>query len=142
MNRRESREKAVQVLFSIDMTQTDPKEVLGNLMEENDEVSREDADTQFLAALVEGAVRHQAEIDQIVSQNLRGWTVGRLANVDRAILRLAGYEMMYRDDIPVGATLNEAVELAKLFGTDDSPKFINGVLSSMAKDIEKGKQEE
>jgi transcription antitermination protein NusB len=142
MNRRESREKAVQVLFSIDMTQAEPKEVLGNLMNENDDASQENAETEFLTVLVEGTVQHQAEIDQLVGQNLRGWSIGRLANVDRAILRLAGYEMMYRDDIPVGVTLNEAVELAKLFGTDDSPKFINGVLSSMAKNIQKGIQGE
>ncbi|GEN32819.1 MULTISPECIES: transcription antitermination factor NusB [Aneurinibacillus] len=141
MNRHQSREKAIQVLFSIDMTQAEPKDVLANLLEEEDEQPAAEAqNTEFLNELVEGTVKHQADIDRTISRYLRGWTMGRLANVDRAILRLAGYEMMYRDDIPVKVTLNEAIELAKVYGTDDSPKFINGVLSSLVKDLEKNEQ--
>ncbi|MFT9848044.1 transcription antitermination factor NusB [Aneurinibacillus sp. REN35] len=141
MNRHQSREKAVQVLFSIDMTQAEPKEVLANMLEEEDEQVNEERNLEFLTELVEGTAAHQSEIDQAVSQYLRGWTMGRLANVDRAILRLAGYEMMYRKDIPIKVTLNEAVELAKMYGTDDSPKFINGVLSSLVKDLQKNDQQ-
>lgn len=141
MNRHQSREKAVQVLFSIDMTQAEPKEVLANMLEEEDEQVNEERNLEFLTELVEGTAAHQSEIDQAVSQYLRGWTMGRLANVDRAILRLAGYEMMYREDIPIKVTLNEAVELAKMYGTDDSPKFINGVLSSLVKDLQKNDQQ-
>ncbi|MBN6186013.1 transcription antitermination factor NusB [Aneurinibacillus sp. BA2021] len=142
MNRHQSRERAVQVLFSIDMTQAEPKEVLANLLEEEeDEQAAEAKSTEFLAELVEGTTAHQVEIDRAISQYLRGWTMGRLANVDRAILRLAGYEMMYRKDIPVKVTLNEAIELAKVYGTDDSPKFINGVLSSLVKDLQKDDQQ-
>jgi N utilization substance protein B len=141
MNRHQSREKAIQVLFSIDMTQADPQDVLTNLLEEDDEQSAQGAKSiEFLTELVEGTLAHQAEIDQAISQYLRGWTMGRLANVDRAILRLAGYEMMYRDDIPIKVSLNEAIELAKIYGTDDSPKFINGVLSSLVKQLEKNEQ--
>lgn len=144
MNRRQSREKAVQILFSMDMTDATAQEALVNLMEEDDEdVSEKAAENmEFLTELVEGTSVHQNEIDSKISQYLRGWTIGRIANVDRAILRLAGYEMMYRDDIPVRVTLNEAVELAKVFGTDDSPKFINGVLSSMSRDLEQAEHKE
>jgi N utilization substance protein B len=137
MNRRQSREKAVQVLFSIDMTQAEPKQVLEHVLEDVEEQQEvTEKNVEFLTELVEGTIAHQAEIDQKISQYLRGWTIGRLANVDRAILRLAGYEIMYRDDIPMKVTLNEAIELAKVFGTDDSPKFINGVLSSLVRDLE------
>ncbi|WCN38933.1 transcription antitermination factor NusB [Aneurinibacillus uraniidurans] len=144
MNRRQSREKAVQILFSMDMTDATAQEALVNLMEEDDEdVSEKAAENmEFLTELVEGTSAHQTEIDSKISQYLRGWTIGRIANVDRAILRLAGYEMMYREDIPVRVTLNEAVELAKVFGTDDSPKFINGVLSSMSRDLEQAEHKE
>ncbi len=141
MNRRTSREKAVQVLFSVDMTQAEPKQVLENLLEEDEgQAEQKERNIDFLTDLVEGTIAHQAEIDWKISQYLRGWTIGRLANVDRAILRLAGYEMMYRDDIPIKVTLNEAIELAKRYGTDDSPKFINGVLSSLVKDLERSEQ--
>jgi N utilization substance protein B len=137
MNRRQSREKAIQVLFSIDMTQAEPKQVLEHVLEDDEEQQEvTEKNVEFLTELVEGTIAHQADIDQKISQYLRGWTIGRLANVDRAILRLAGYEMMYRDDIPMKVTLNEAIELAKVFGTDDSPKFINGVLSSLVRDLE------
>lgn len=143
MNRHQSREKAVQVLFSIDMTQAAPEDVLTNLLEEeeNEQAESQVQNTEFLTELVKGTVMHQADIDRNISKYLRGWTMGRLANVDRAILRLAGYEMMHRNDIPVKVTLNEAIELAKIYGTDDSPKFINGVLSSLVKDLEKSEQE-
>lgn len=142
MNRHQSREKAVQVLFSIDMTQAAPEDVLVNLLEEeeNEQAENQERNTEFLTELVKGTVMHQADIDSNISKYLRGWTMGRLANVDRAILRLAGYEMMHRNDIPTKVTLNEAIELAKLYGTDDSPKFINGVLSSLVKDLEKSEQ--
>ncbi|BAU27428.1 NusB antitermination factor [Aneurinibacillus soli] len=144
MNRRKSREKAVQILFSMDMTEATAQEALVNLMEEDDEDVHEKAaeNMEFLTELVKGTFAHQTEIDSKISQYLRGWTIGRIANVDRAILRLAGYEMMYREDIPVRVTLNEAVELAKVFGTDDSPKFINGVLSSMSRDLEQAEHKE
>lgn len=144
MNRRKSREKAVQILFSMDMTEATAQEALENLMEEDDEEVREQAaeNMEFLTELVEGTSAHRAEIDSKISQYLRGWTIARIANVDRAILRLAGYEMMYRNDIPVRVTLNEAVELAKMFGTDESPKFINGVLSSLSRELEQAEHKE
>lgn len=138
MNRRESREKAVQLLFQIDMTQASVQDAMAHFIEEEEDRQEKTKDALFLRTLTEGAVAHQSEIDAVISKYLRGWTVARLANVDRAILRLAGYEMLYEKDIPIGVSLNEAVELAKLFGSDESPKFINGVLSSMAKEIEKG----
>ncbi|WP_027417569.1 transcription antitermination factor NusB [Aneurinibacillus terranovensis] len=139
MNRRESREKAVQLLFQIDMTQNSVEDAMAHLIEEDNKP--EVRDTSFLLELVEGTVAHQPEIDAVISKYLRGWTMARLANVDRAILRLAAYEMLHMEEIPIGVTLNEAVELAKLFGSDESPKFINGVLSSMAKERDRGNEQ-
>lgn len=71
----------------------------------------------------------------MISQHLVNWKLDRIANVDRAILRLSVYEMVYQEDIPVSVSMNEAIELAKLFGDDKAPKFVNGVLSNIKNDL-------
>ncbi|WWL81293.1 transcription antitermination factor NusB [Bacillus altitudinis] len=73
--------------------------------------------------------------NDMISQHLVNWKLDRIANVDRAILRLSVYEMVYQEDIPVSVSMNEAIELAKLFGDDKAPKFVNGVLSNIKNDL-------
>jgi len=85
---------------------------------------------QYLRYLVDGVLKHQAEIDAEIKQYLRGWQLGRIANVDRAILRLAFYEIMFEADTPDKVVMNEAIEIAKLFSDEQSHRYINGVLSS------------
>ncbi|MCY7604542.1 transcription antitermination factor NusB, partial [Bacillus altitudinis] len=75
------------------------------------------------------------KLDDMISQQLVNWKLDRIANVDRAILRLSVYEMVYQEDIPVSVSMNEAIELAKLFGDDKAPKFVNGVLSNIKNDL-------
>lgn len=75
------------------------------------------------------------KLDDMISQHLVNWKLDRIANVDRAILRLSVYEMVYQEDIPVSVSMNEAIELAKLFGDDKAPKFVNGVLSNIKNDL-------
>jgi N utilization substance protein B len=104
-------------------------------------VSREDLAeiAPFVNSLVEGAVRHKTEIDSLLERYLKGWKVERLSKVDLQILRLAVYEMVFRDEVPPKVVINEAIELAKWFGTEDSGKFVNGVLGKMFKELDEVK---
>lgn len=130
MKRRTAREKAVQALFQIDMSQVEPEEAIEFVLEDH-------SPNVFLETIVKGTATNQQEIDENIKRHLHNWTLERIGNVDRAILRLAVYEMFYMDDIPLNVTINEAIELAKTFGDENSPKFINGVLSHIKIDIEK-----
>jgi N utilization substance protein B len=123
--RRRGREIALQVLYQLDLDPADPKKVLDRHWEnfQPAEQARE-----FCARLVEGVLANAGEIDRLIEENSENWTLKRMAVVDRNILRLAAFELRFCPDIPFKATLNEAVELAKKFGTDDSGAFINGIL--------------
>lgn len=89
-----------------------------------------DGDPTYMRHLVEQTLQHQQTIDEEIKKYLRGWQLDRIANVDRAILRLAFYELMHEQETPPKVVLNEAIELAKLFSDEQSAKFINGVLSA------------
>jgi N utilization substance protein B len=88
----------------------------------------------YTVELVEGVAEHRARIDAILADYADGWTVARMPDVDRAVLRLGVYEVLWRDDVPDAVAIDEAVELAKSLSTDDSPKFVNGVLGRVSKD--------
>lgn len=124
MKRRTAREKAVQCLFQIDMAEVPMKEAVALVMEDSEE------DTQYLRLLLEGVLGHQEQIDAEIKKYLRGWQLERIANVDRAILRLAFYEIMFEAQTPDKVVMNEAIEIAKLFSDEQSHRYINGVLSS------------
>ncbi|MDE5412245.1 MAG: transcription antitermination factor NusB [Bacillaceae bacterium] len=131
MNRRLARLRAVQALFQIDLTAVEWKEALSNSLEDSEEI------TPFLEKIVSGTLSHQEEIDGILSKNLSNWSLDRVGNVDRAVLRMAVHEMKYIDDIPMNVTFNEAIELAKAFGGEESGRFVNGVLSKVVEAISK-----
>jgi transcription antitermination protein NusB len=124
MKRHEAREKALQALFQVDVGHIPPEEALQN-------VTGDKEVDPFLRQLVMGVTEHQEEIDALLRANLEKWRLERVANVDRAILRMATYEMKYVDDVPVKVSLDEAVELAKKFGDTKSGSFVNGVLSKV-----------
>ncbi|AMX82943.1 N utilization substance protein B [Geobacillus subterraneus] len=130
MKRHEAREKALQVLFQIDVGHIPPDEALGN-------VAGSGEVDPFLRQLVFGVVEHQEEIDELLRANLEKWTLERVANVDRVILRMATYEMKYIDEVPVSVSIDEAVELAKKFGDWKSGSFVNGVLSKVKAALQK-----
>jgi transcription antitermination protein NusB len=92
---------------------------------------------EFSAQLANGVLAHLQEIDTQISAASTHWALHRMCRVDRNILRLATYELLYRPEIPLSVTMNEAIEIAKRFGSDDSPMFINGVLDHVAKLLEK-----
>ena len=126
MKRRTAREKALQALFQIDISDIDKEIAIEHVLE------GEKSDS-YLTKLVDGVLSHQVSIDETIKQYLENWSLERIANVDRNILRLAAYEMMYgqADDVPVNVAIDEAVEIAKLYGDDQSGRFVNGVLSKI-----------
>ncbi|MNV93759.1 hypothetical protein D3C71_1884870 [compost metagenome] len=104
--------------------------------ENESEVELSDMGTpEFVLELVNGVWEKKSEIDVLLGDYLKGWQISRLSRVDRQVLRLAAYEMIYREDAPAKVVVNEAIELAKHFGTTESGKFVNGVLGKMIQDI-------
>ena len=127
--RSQARETALKVLYQLDITRDTPKKGLASYFKGH----RVPASRQpFVTELVTGTITHQAQIDQRLSQYATNWTLDRMAIVDRNILRLAVFELLFGAQTPPKVAINEAVELAKRFGTTDSKKFVNGVLGSVS----------
>lgn len=140
MKRRLAREIAVSSLYQLEMNEVTPMEAVDMLMEEarsENEIEAEfvenDQTDLYVRELVNGVADNKAAIDDMLQQYLTGWQVDRLSRVDRQILRLACFEITYRNDVPPKAAINEAIELAKHFGTEESGKFVNGVLGKLLK---------
>ncbi|MFX3622596.1 MAG: transcription antitermination factor NusB [Ectobacillus sp.] len=130
MKRRTARERAMQALYQMDIAgDLDPKTAIENALEEGEESN------DFLEQIVLGCVEHKEEIDTLISDNLENWKIDRVGTVDRNILRVAVFEMKYMEDIPASVSINEALEVAKVFGDDESRRFINGVLSKVKETI-------
>ena len=131
MSRRVAREKALQALYQSDLRGGEDEGIQGLA----EEVSAQER--PFFWRLVRGVRDNLGVIDPVIGQHLhKGWSLSRLAIVDRSIMRMAVYELLFEREIPIGVTLNEAVELAKIFGDENSGRFVNGVLGGIVKDIE------
>ncbi|ENH97431.1 transcription antitermination protein NusB [Gracilibacillus halophilus YIM-C55.5] len=124
MKRREAREKALQILFALDSPEVDVKVSMNEILEGT-------TPSAFLQNIVDGVKQHQEEIDQSIRYHLDHWTLTRLAKVERTLLRIATYELLYDQETPSSVVINEAIELAHTYGEDQSGKFINGVLAKM-----------
>ena len=122
MKRHEAREKALQVLFQLDNTELPIEEAIEHVLEER-------KSNAFLEQLVRGTIEHKEAIDAILEGKLENWTLSRLPKIERTVLRLSVYELLYMQDTPQKVVLNEAIELCKVFSDDKSSKFVNGVLS-------------
>lgn len=85
----------------------------------------------YAREIVDGVEDHRAQIDELIATYAQGWSIGRMPNVDRALLRIACWEILHNDEIPVAVAIDEAIELAKEYSTDDSARFINGVLGNV-----------
>jgi transcription antitermination protein NusB len=126
--RRKSRILALQALYEIDSVGREPETVIERGRKEA-EITKENND--FLRELVTGTVKNKEEIDKQIRELAPTWPIDQLAMVDRNILRLAIFEILYDNKVPVKVAVNEAVELAKTFGSEHSAKFINGVLGAV-----------
>ncbi|GGN95499.1 transcription antitermination factor NusB [Saccharibacillus kuerlensis] len=147
MKRRLGRELAVQSLYQMEMNEVAAFDAVSMLIseagDENEgEVKLEDTDrlADYVLALVNGVTTHKSAIDDLLGVYLKGWQISRLSRVDRQILRLAAYEMIFAEDVPAKVAVNEAIELSKHFGTDESGKFVNGVLGKMIQDADELKK--
>ena len=131
MIRSKQREHIFKMLFQIEFNdEADMPEHLKYYFETLDNAT--EAEKDYIQNKYEAAVRLVPEIDVLLNENTKGWKTSRMNKVDLTILRLAVYEMKWDEDIPEGVAINEAVELAKKFGGDDSPSFVNGVLGRLA----------
>ena len=130
--RRRSRESALQVLYQWDMTQQDARKGLVHFKEH---FSLKEESDPFLDLIVQGVLTHCQEIDRLIEQYSEHWRLGRMAPIDRTILRIAIFELLYCEEIPPKVTLNEAVDLGKQFGSDESGSFINGILDRILNEV-------
>jgi N utilization substance protein B len=125
--RRQARSVALQSLFEIDSVGHNQEEVIRRRI---DDEGLTDDGAQFAASLVHGVEEYRQQLDLIIGKYAPEWPVDQLAIVDRNILRMALYELQHVGDVPIKVAVNEAVELAKVFGSDTAPRFINGVLGA------------
>ena len=131
MSRRSARKNAFFLLFQMDFSEAAEFDQVKEVFFAEKEEPVEEGDKAFILSEVEGVHAHMEEIDALIEQSAKGWDPARMNKVDLAILRLAIYEMKF-GETPVGVAINEAVELAKKFSSDEAPAFINGVLGKVA----------
>jgi transcription antitermination protein NusB len=127
--RRRSRILALQALYEIDTTHHPAGTVLDQRLAED---PLPDDGEAFARELITGVMKHQAELDELIQRYAPEWPVDQMAVVDRNVLRIAIYEFLISKATPIKVAINEAVELAKLFGSDSAPRFVNGVLGALA----------
>jgi len=145
--RRVGRTLAFQVLYGLSFVPAEAEETIDSIMIKSPAVFDPDKDMltatsdarQFGIDLINGIYEHQKEIDEVISTYSKHWKIDRIAKVELAILRLSIFELLYRSDIPLRVSINEAVELSKDFADDKSRPFINGILDAAAKAIDGGK---
>ena len=138
--RRDGRELALQALYSKDLVPGEANFALKRIMESFGEGEEPALDIHsktfaFASELVNGVIANLTEIDGRIAQKSKHWSMTRMARVDLNILRLAVYELLFRPDIPKNVTMNEAIEVAKKFGAEDSASFVNGILDEIASGV-------
>jgi transcription antitermination protein NusB len=127
-SRRLAREQVLQVLYSVAIGDREPREAVTDVVGEE----ADGEDRAFVEELALGTLEYADEADRIVSPLLEGWAIDRLPTIDRLLLEMATFELHCRPETPKAVAINEAVELAKRFSTEDSGRFVNGVLSAVA----------
>ena len=124
--RGKARNRALEVLFEAEQRSVSAFDVLKSRREQTDQIVN-----PYTLEIVEGVVSHQVAIDEFLETYSQGWTLDRMPSVDRIILRIGTWELLYNDDVPDGVAVSEAVALAKTLSTDESPSFINGLLGRL-----------
>ncbi|MBI5048712.1 MAG: transcription antitermination factor NusB [Deltaproteobacteria bacterium] len=132
LSRRKTRMIALETLYQLDIAEGDIDDIITAQAETRK--LKEDA-KDFILKLVNGVWKHRDEIDRLIEANADNWAIDRITVIDKSILRLASFELLYCNDIPFKVVIDEAIELGKIYGTEDSPAFINGMLDKMARGI-------
>lgn len=127
--RRRARRITLEILYEVDIAEHPPEDVIARRLQEQ---PMESAGVAFTEQLVLGVIQHRADMDLLIAEYAPEWPLDQMAVIDRNILRMAIYEFLIDSSTPVKVAINEAVELAKLYGADSAPRFINGVLGSLA----------
>lgn len=130
-----ARESALKILYAVDITKDSPDKCINNYWLLQDKIEPEVK--SFADDIVTGVCHNRARIDEIVSKCATNWELDRMAVIDRNILRLGTYELIFMDDIPPKVAINEAIDIAKRYGDKDSGKFVNGVLDKINKEKKK-----
>lgn len=139
--RRNSRRHAFALIYQIPFHENYDAETLAEAytdylaaLEDDDEGVSKELDSAYMIRILSGVLDKLEDIDGVIGKHLKDWRIERISRMDLAVLRLGVYELLYMEDIPAGATINEAVELAKQYGTDESYAFVNGVLGRVSDD--------
>jgi N utilization substance protein B len=130
--RTKARKRAVDAVFAADLRKISPLTLLDDVAELATDRQNQDAIFGYARDIVQGVVDHHEEIDDLLETYSQGWALDRMPNLDRAILRVAVWEILHNPDVPDAVAVNEAVEMAKELSTDDSGSFVNGLLSRIA----------
>jgi N utilization substance protein B len=132
--RRKARKDALEILYEREITKQPFGEIIKNRV-----IARGEEPSDFTIKLVYGVENHLQEIDKIISSHTDNWTLERMPIVDRNLIRIGLYEMLYEEDIPYSVSINEVVELAKIYGMEESSKFVNGILGRIATELKESK---
>ena len=135
--RSKAREYVLQMLYQVDITRGNWQEILNSFWESNEQENISAELKGFSAELLGGVIEHVQEIDKKISKYAENWQLERMAFVDRNIMRLGCFELIFREDIPPKVTINEAVELAKKYSGSESGKFVNAILDQIKIEKEK-----
>jgi N utilization substance protein B len=136
MGRRESREAALQILFQLEFCESSEVPDLSQIRK-----NKNNQNSEYAQRLVQGVMAHKDEIDPLIQSCSQNWRISRMLLIDRNIMRLAVYELLFEEDMAVAVVINEAVELAKKFGCNESARFINGILDALSRSPKLRKKE-
>ncbi len=139
MGRKNAREGAMKVVYQMEIREEFSSEILDIYFKNN---NYSESESEYISDFISKIFDKLDSIDEYISDNIHGWSIERLSKVDLSILRIAVYEMLYREDIPLEVSINEAIEIAKKYSSDESFKFINGVLGGVVTNIEEERQNE
>ncbi len=134
MSRRLARELAFKTLFQVDMGKNDPELALKLMLDSDSDEELSPSEKNYVTEVVMGCLKEKAYIDNCIKRYLKKWHIERLSGVDRNLLRLAVYEIKFKEDIPPVVSINEAIELVKVYQGEESASFINGILDNISKE--------
>lgn len=132
MGRKASREMAMKLLYQFEIQRDNIDQQINDALDESDANKK---DREYICDVIYGVIKHLEYIDKLIESHSKGWKLNRISKVDLSILRLSIYELLYRKDIPMNVSINEAVELAKKYSSEDAGAFINGILAKIVTEL-------
>ena len=132
LNRRKAREEAIKLIYQVDIQKEEPTVIL-DLYKQFNQV--DEKSYSYITSVVCGAFEKKEEIDEQITASLKGWTLDRISRISYAAIKLALYEISYCDDVPPSVAINEAVELAKIYDSEEAANFVNGILGAIVKEV-------